>query len=90
MEQKYLMKVLENEERLNKIVEVLALSPATHFNVTYGSQEIEIEAYTKSFQGSSRTEALLKCFRYASENIETTEFENSDGKFWVTKLTIEL
>lgn len=90
MEQKYLLKVLENEDRLNKIVEVLALSPATHFNVSYCDVEIEIDAYTRSFADSAKTEALMGYFRKGSENIETIELENSNGKFWVTKLYIEL
>lgn len=90
MEQKYLIKVLENEERLNKIVEVLALSPVTHFNISYCCIEIEINAYTRSFDGATKTEALLNCFRKGAEKLETIELENANGKFWVTKLYIEL
>lgn len=88
MEQKYLMKVLENEARLNKIVEVLALSPAKHFNVSYLSIGIEIDAYTRSSDEASRTERLLQCFMIESEDIEISEYENEKGKFWVTKLYI--
>lgn len=90
MEKNYLKRFVENEERINKIVEVLSLSPATHFNVSYCDVEIGIDAYTRSFADSAKTEALMGCFRFGSENMETIELENSNGKFWVTKLYISI
>lgn len=90
MEQKYLLKVLENEERINKFVEVLALSPAEHFQIEYTNAEIEICAYTHKFTDSQHTEILLSSFALKADRIETTELENSSGKFWVTRLYITI
>lgn len=90
MEQNFLLRILENEERINKIIELTALSPADHFQVEYTNAEIEICAYTHKFADAQQTQALLNCYRKGSEKLETTELENSSGKFWVTRLYISI
>lgn len=90
MEKNFLMKVLENEERINKIVEVLALSPAEHFQIEYTFAEIEICAYTHVITNKGQVENLMRCFAFKSDRIETIELENSNGKFWVSKLYISI
>lgn len=88
MEKNFLSKVLENENRINKIVEVLALSPADHFNLSFTNQEVEIDAYTHKFAESEQTANLMRCFSTPQDHMETVELENTNGKFWVTKLNI--
>lgn len=90
MEKNYLVSIIEIEDRMNKIVEVLALSPADHFQVEYTNAEVEICAYTHKSTDEQRTANLLRCFASKSDRMETIELENSNGKFWVTKLYIPM
>lgn len=90
MTKNFLVSILGIEDRLNKIVEVLALSRANHFQVGYTIAEVEIDAYTHKSTEAQQTENLLRCFATKEDQIETVELEDSNGKFWVTKLHIEI
>lgn len=90
MEKNYLTRILEIEERINKIVEVIALSPADHFQVEYTNAEIEFCAYTHKSTDEQQTGNLMRCFATKADRMETIELENSNGKFWVTKLYISI
>lgn len=90
MEKNYLVRILENEERINKIVEILALSPAKHFQISYTDADVEIVAYTHKSTSAQDVENLMRCFAIQTDRIETIELENSNGKFWVTKLYISI
>ena len=88
MEKNYLERLLENENRLNKIVEVLALSPANHYQVSYTEAEVNIDAFTHTSADAKQTANLMRCFSTPGDKMETVELENTNGKFWVTKLYI--
>lgn len=90
MEQNYLKMLLEHEERLNKIVEVLALSPATHWHVDYYRTKIELCAYTHQKEDTQQVENLLRVFANSTDRIEMSAFQDESSKFWTTKYIIEL
>lgn len=90
MEKNYLVRILENEERINKIVEVLSLSPAKHFQISYTDADVEIDAYSQKSTSAQHVENLMRCFAIKTDRIETIELENSNGKFWVSKLYISI
>ena len=90
MEKFYLKMVLEFEERVNKIVEVLALSPARHYQVSYSSAEISITAFTSAKDDAQQVENLMRVFAWSADKIEMRSHENEDGKFWVISLTIPI
>lgn len=90
MEKKFLVRIFENEDRMNKLVKVLALSPAAHFQIEYTNEEIEIGAYTHQISDAQQTETMMLFFATKTDRIETIELENSNGKFWVSKLYISI
>lgn len=90
MEKKFLVSIFENEDRMNKLVKVLALSPAKHFQIEYTNDEIEICAYTHQLSDAQQTETMLLFFATKADRIQTIELENSNGKFWVSKLYISI
>lgn len=90
MEKSYLRRVLENEERVNKLVEVLALSPARHYQVEYSSGEISLMAFTRKMDDAQQVENLMRVFASSTDRMEMREHENEDGKFQVISLSISL
>ena len=90
MEKNYLRRVLENEDRVNKLVEVLALSPARHFQVSYSSVEISLTAFTRNMDDATQVEDLMRIFASSTDKLEMRGHENEDGKFQVISLSIPL
>lgn len=90
MEKNFLVSIFKNEDRMNKLVKVLALSPAEHFQIEYTNAEIEICAYTYQISDAQQTETMMLFFATKTDKIETIELENSNGKFWVSKLFITI
>lgn len=90
MEKLYLKMVLEFEERVNKIVEVLALSPARHYTVNYCSAEISINAFASDKDDAQQIENLMRTFAWSADKMEMRAHESENGKFWVISLTIPI
>lgn len=90
MEKLYLKMVLEFEERVNKLVEVLALSPASHYQVHYYHDEIAITAFASDKDDAQQVENLMRVFAWSADKMEMAAHENEDGKFWVISLTIPI
>lgn len=90
MEKFYLKSILENEERVNKIIEVLACSSASHFKVSYDSYEIELTAFADEKDDAQQVANLMRVFSSSTDKLEMKELENVDGKFWVISLTIPI
>lgn len=88
MEKLYLKMVLDCEEHVNKIVEVLALSPASHYTVNYSSAEISITAFARDKDDAQQVENLIRTFAWSADKIEMRAHENDNQKFWAISLTI--
>lgn len=90
MEKLYLKMVLEFEERVNKIVEVLALSPASHFKVNYDFDGIELTAFARKMDDAQQIENLMRIYAFSADKMEMRAHESENGKFWVISLTIPI
>ena len=90
MEKNYLKRVLENEERVNKLVEVLAISPTSHYQVEYGRFEISLSAFANTKDDAQQIENLMRIFASSTDKMEMQALDSERGKFWIIGLAIPL